>query len=69
MGSMDLAAIVTLLLLGGVGLAILVAWGVQAFLIYMFFALVAVVIAVGLRISAGWWEDVSRSRFDRRDRS
>lgn len=66
---MDRAVLVTLFLLGSVGLAILVAWGGQAFLVYLFFAVVAAALAVGLRVSGGWWEDASRGRFGRHGRS
>ena len=49
-----------------VGIAIGVAWGWKAFLIYAVLAVLALAVGYGLRVSGKWWEDVSRGRFDRR---
>lgn len=65
----DRPLIGTLVFLGVLGLIVLLAWGVQALLVYLFFAVVAVVIALGMRIGGGWGEDASRGRFKNRSSS
>lgn len=62
---MGRATLLTLFFVGGLGAAILLAWGPRAFVGYAFFALLALVIGFGLRLSGGWIEDVSRDRFPR----
>jgi hypothetical protein len=49
------------------GIAIGVAWGWEAFLIYAVLAFLALAVGYGMRVSGKWWEDVSRGRFQRRD--
>jgi hypothetical protein len=65
MDRMGRAGAVTLLLLGGLGLAILLAWGGSAFFVFVFFAVIALLVAVGARVGGRWLEDASRGRFDR----
>ena len=65
MNRMGRAEAVTLLLLGVLGLVVLLAWGGSAFLVFLFFATIAVLVAVGARVGGRWLEDASRGRFDR----
>ncbi len=56
---------VTLLLVGGLGLTILLAWGGSAFFVFLFFAVIALLVAFGARVGGRWLQDSSRGRFDR----
>jgi hypothetical protein len=51
-----------------VGIVVGIAWGWAALLIYAIFALIALAVGYGVKVSGKWWEDASRGRFQRRDR-
>ena len=50
------------------GIAIAIAWGLGAFVVYAFFAAIAGAVAFGAAYGGGWLTGASRGRFDRRDR-
>jgi hypothetical protein len=50
----------------GLGIAIAVAWGWNALIVYAFFAGIAILILIGSLLGGGWLRDASAGRFDRR---
>jgi hypothetical protein len=57
------AARIALGVLAAVGVAIGVAWGWGALGVYLFFALIAGVLTLGISCGGGWLTGVSRGRF------
>jgi hypothetical protein len=55
-----------LLVLGAVAIAL--AWGWSALLVYVFFAAIAGGLVFAMRIGGDWLRDASRGRFDRENR-
>jgi hypothetical protein len=62
------AARISLGVVGAVGVAILVAWGVRAFVVFAFFAAVAGGAAWAAAVGGGWLTGASANRFRDRDR-
>ena len=48
--------------------AIAVAWGWRALVVFLFFAAISGGLAVAIRVGGDWVRDTSRGRFDRDDR-
>ena len=55
-----------LLVLGGVAIAL--AWGWSALVVYAFFAAISGGLGLAAGIGGDWIRDASRGRFDRKDR-
>jgi hypothetical protein len=53
---------------GVVGVAVTVAWGWRALVVYLFFAAISGALAVAALVGGDWVRDSSRGRFDREDR-
>ena len=57
---------VLLLLVVALGVAVGVAWGVRALVVYAFFVGIPAVVGFGLWIGGGWLQDASAGRWRRR---
>ena len=57
---------IALLVLGGVAIAL--AWGWNALVVYAFFAAISGGLGLAAGVAGDWVRDTSRGRFDRKDR-
>jgi hypothetical protein len=63
-----MAARISLAIVAGLGLAILLAWGFRAFVVFAFFAVIAAGVSFAAAGGGEWLERSSRGRFDDRGR-
>ena len=63
-----MAARISIALVVGLGLAVLLAWGIRAFVVYAFFALIAGGVSFAAAGGGEWLTRASRGRFDDRHR-
>ena len=63
-----MAAKISLAVIVGLGLAILLAWGVRAFVVFAFFAVIAGGVSFAAAGGGEWLARSSRGRFDDRGR-
>ncbi|MBD0338831.1 MAG: hypothetical protein ICV67_06055 [Thermoleophilia bacterium] len=62
---MSRAMVAVLLVVVVLGVAIGVAWGARALVVYAFFAGIPTLIGIGLSVGGGWFRDASSGRFRR----